>query len=149
MTLEGCSVRQVSWLPWIRGIIRIHDETWGRSLGILDLLSNSSACFVAVDRDKRVWGYCFVEEDKTRGFFELQDIAVAPNSRGSGIGRELMHAAMETCPRIKLMTRAGRPQGVVFFERLGFEREQYVENYYDVGDDALRMCWTRRGGSSV
>ena len=143
MTMEGCSARQVSWLPWIRDIIEIHNETWGLSLGIVDLLSNSTACFVAIERGKRVRGYCFVEEDRNRGFFELQDIAVAPGFRGQGVGRELMQAAMEACSRIKLMTRVGRPQGVVFFERLGFEREQYVENYYEIGDDALRMCWTR------
>ena len=112
-------------------------------MGILDLLSNSTACFVAVDEAERVRGYCFLEEDEARGFFELQDIAVSPSFRGRGAGSELMKVVMEAFTKIKIMTRSGRPEVVRFFERLGFVREQLVENYYDVGDDAFRMCWTR------
>ncbi len=143
LTTEGCSVRRMPWLFGIRDIIEIHDATWGRSLGILDLLLRSTACFLATDAKERVRGYCFIEEDAARGFFELQDIAVSPEWRGRGLGRELILEAMAVCPKIKIMTRAGRPPVVSFFESLGFVREQLVENYYDVGDDALRMCWTR------
>ena len=143
MTTERRSVSQVPWLSMIRDIIGIHDATWGKSMGILDLLSRSTACFVATDEQGRIRGYCFIEEDGARGFFELQDIAVSPDCRGQGLGRELIREAMAVCPTIKIMTRAGRPPVVAFFESLGFVREQLVENYYDVGDDAYRMCWTR------
>lgn len=142
MNTAGCFVKQVQCMSVIRDIIAVHDQTWGRSLGILDLLSNSTSCLVITDEEKKVQGYCFVEEDEARGFFELQDIAVSPLSRSRGLGRKLMQAAMDSCSKIKIMTRANRPESVAFFERLGFVREQHVENYYDVGDDALRMCWT-------
>ena len=141
MTDAGFSVERIPWLSRIRDILEIHDRAWGRSTGILDLLSRSTACFLVVDAEGRVRGYCFVEEDEPRGFFELQDIAVSPDCRNSGLGRTLMAAVMAACPRIKLMTRAGKP-AASFFQRLGFVQEQMVENYYDVGEDALRMGWT-------
>jgi ribosomal protein S18 acetylase RimI-like enzyme len=140
MNGTGCSVERVPWLSRIRGILEIHDATWGRSMGIVDLLSRSTACFMSVDAGGRVCGYCFVEEDVRRGFFELQDIAVSPDRRNRGVGRTLMGAVMSACPRIKLMTRAGKPSAS-FFQKLGFVQEQVVENYYDVGEDALRMSW--------
>lgn len=143
MNTSVYSVRQLPCMSLIRDIIEIHDRTWGRSLGILDLLSNSTSCLVITEDGERAQGYCFIEEDEARGFFELQDIAVLPESRGKGLGLSLMRAAMESCQKIKIMTRSNRPEVVAFFERLGFDREQLVENYYDVGDDALRMCWTR------
>ena len=141
MNGTSCSVERVSWLSRIRDILEIHDATWGRSTGILDLLSRSTGCFVTVDAEGRVCGYCFVEKDERRGFFELQDIAVSPDRRNRGTGRALMAAVMSACPRIKLMTRAGRP-AASFFQKLGFVQEQFVENYYDVGEDALRMGWS-------
>ena len=141
MTAAGFAIERVSWLSRVRDIIEIHDATWSRSTGILDLLAKSTECFVIVDEEGRVRGYCFVEEDRRRGFFELQDIAVGPDHRNRGLGRTLMASVMSACPGIKLMTRAGRP-AVSFFRGLGFVQEQIVENYYDVGEDALRMSWT-------
>jgi ribosomal protein S18 acetylase RimI-like enzyme len=134
-------------LKTVREVIALHDEVWNRSPGIHDLLLNSTRCFVVRDNKETVSGYAFVEEDRSRGFVELQDIAVSPRSRGQGYGALLMDAVMTAYPRVKLVVRAQNVQLVAFYEKLGFVAEGVIENYYDVGEDGLRMTWSRdRGG---
>lgn len=135
-------VETLSDLETVRGIVAVHDEVWGRSIGIIDLLRNSSRCFVLADPEGRVCGYAFVEEDQKRGFFELQDIAVLPGEQGGGGGSALMRAVMAACPQVKLIARDSNPWLIAFYERLGFVTEQVVENYYDVGQDGRRMSWS-------
>jgi ribosomal protein S18 acetylase RimI-like enzyme len=54
---------------------------------------------------------------------------------------------MTAYPRVKLVVRAQNAPLVAFYEKLGFVAEGIIENYYDVGEDGLRMTWSRdRGG---
>ena len=133
-------------LKTVREVIALHDEVWNRSPGIHDLLLNSTRCFVVRDNKETVSGYAFVEEDRSRGFVELQDIVVSPRSRGQGYGALLMDAVMTAYPRVKLVVRAQNAPLVAFYEKLGFVAEGVIENYYDVGEDGLRMTWSRGQG---
>jgi ribosomal protein S18 acetylase RimI-like enzyme len=137
----SCTVREMAGLGVVRQVIRLHDAAWGRSPGILDLLRNSTRALVLVSPNGQVQGYAFLEEDRVRGFVELQDIVVDERHRNGGLGRQLMLAVQQSHPAIKLMARASRTELVAFYRSLGFEVEQSVENYYDIGEDSLRMCW--------
>lgn len=77
-------IKTISVLKELREILKIHDEVWDHSLGIIDLLKNSNECFILFAEDAKIAGYAFIEEDKARGFVELQDIPISSAYRGKG-----------------------------------------------------------------
>jgi ribosomal protein S18 acetylase RimI-like enzyme len=138
----SCRVRAVRSFGDIQELVAIHNAVWNHSIGIIDLLAESTECYLAVDAEgEGVAGYAFVQQDLERGFFELNDIAVAPLYRGAGYGGQLMRHLMNRCRHVKLCVRARKKKLVGFYARLGFRQETVFENYYGIGDDALRMAW--------
>jgi len=53
-----------------------------------------------------------------------------------------MQAVMNSCPRIKLIARLDDKPLIRFYIGLGFKEESIIENYYDVGEDGIRMSWS-------
>jgi GNAT superfamily N-acetyltransferase len=100
------TVGRLSDLSLVSQVISLHDRVWKSSPGILDLLRSSSACHLLLDGRGRVRAYAFVEEDRERGFFELQDVTVDPRLRGRGHGGRLLAAVLAACGRVKLVARA-------------------------------------------
>jgi ribosomal protein S18 acetylase RimI-like enzyme len=140
----GCTIRTVSSFGDIKALIAIHNAVWKRSTGIIDLLAESSDCYLVHDTDdNRVVGYAFVQYDSKGGFLELNDIAVDPGFRKRSYGKQLMRHIMASCDQIKLCTRARRRRLVRFYANLGFRVEATIENYYSIQEDALRMYWTK------
>jgi len=140
-------ITKVQSLPSLRvinEIVALHNEVWNNSTGIIDLLKTGSECFVLFDDNERVIGYAFVEEDKKRGFVELQDIAVSPEHRRHGGGKRLLHAIMDKYDRIKLIVRAHNTELITFYRNLGFEIESQIENYYEINEDGVRMSWRKK-----
>jgi ribosomal protein S18 acetylase RimI-like enzyme len=135
------SVHTVQGLGRISEIIALHNEIWKHSTGIIDLLKNSSRCFVLIDNAEKLIGYAFIEEDRKRGFTELQDIAVSSSHQNRGGGRLLMQAVMNSCPRIKLIAKYDDKPLLRFYTGLGFKEDSIIENYYNVGEDGMRMSW--------
>lgn len=135
-------VSSVRGLGLIGEIVNLHNTVWKSSTGIIDLLKNSSHCFY-VRQEALLAGYAFIEEDRARGFAELQDLAVAPDFRGKGIGKSLIKTAMKHYPRIKLIARAENKPLIRLYKELGFTEEYRIENYYGIGQDGLRMSWSR------
>ncbi|HUT78403.1 MAG TPA: GNAT family N-acetyltransferase [Polyangia bacterium] len=135
------TVGRLSDLALVGQVIALHDSVWKRSPGILDLLRSGTACHLLLDRRGRVRGYAFVEEDRERGFFELQDIAVDPRLRGRGHGRRLLAEVLGVCGRVKLIARATDEALLGFYRAHGFYVEGVFENYYDVGVDGVRLRW--------
>jgi ribosomal protein S18 acetylase RimI-like enzyme len=142
-SVMDASVHAIQGLDRISEIIALHNEIWKNSAGIIDLLKNSSGCFVLIDNAGKLIGYAFIEEDRKRGFTELQDIAVSPSHQNQGGGRLLMQAVMSSCSRIKLIARLDDKPLIRFYTGLGFNKESIIENYYNVGEDGLRMSWSR------
>lgn len=137
-------VKKITSLAEVREIIALHNEAWSNSPGIIDLLGNSTECFVVVGGDEdRVVGYAFVQEDAERGHVELNDIVVDLAHRRHGCGELLMRHIFRRFARVKLCVRATDQKTVRFYRRMGFAEDAVFENYYDVGVDALRMSWTR------
>jgi ribosomal protein S18 acetylase RimI-like enzyme len=139
MEAKVLSVRELSL---VSEIINLHNLVWDNSTGIIDLLKNSSRCLY-IRRSGVLAGYAFVEEDKARGFVELQDVAVAPDFRGRGIGKSLVRAVMSLYPRVKLIARADNEPLIRLYRELGFEEDSRMENYYEIGRDGIRMSWSR------
>lgn len=134
-------IRIFSGMGEIRQIMSIYRQVWPASFGIMDLLATATECFLLEDEAKQVVGYAFVEEDRKRGFVELQDIAILPEYRGEKDGARLMETIMERYPCIKLIARANNEPLVSFYRKMGFTVEQTIENYYDIDQDGLRMTW--------
>jgi len=126
-------------------MVALHNQTWNNSPGIIDLMASSTDCFLLFDDDDNVIGYAFIEEDPERGFIELQDIAVSPDYRQKGGGKTIMKAIMEKYPFIKLIARIKNKPLIEFYRSLDFQEEGKIENYYEIGQDGLRMFWRSPG----
>ena len=137
------TVREVTSLADVRGIVRLYAKVWPGSFGIVDLLGSDAACLLLHEEPDSVAGYCFVELDPARGFAELQDIAVDPEHRRRGLGALLLGEVQLRYDAVKLIAEASRPSLLRFYERAGFTVESVIENYYAIGRDGARMSWRR------
>ena len=75
---------------------------------------------------------------------DIQTIAVAPESRGLGLGRGLMHALITAARRrhvaeLFLEVRADNPIARSLYDSLGFEQIGVRPRYYRDGVDAILM----------
>ena len=86
----------------------------------------------------------YVPEPLTDGTWNVLMIAVDPDMHGAGIGTQLMHFIERELTgegvRILLVETSGaldfkRTRG--FYDRLGYEREARIREYYAVGDDKI------------
>ena len=72
----------------------------------------------------------------------VKDIAVAPECRGAGVGKQLLGAALRTlagegAASVKLEVRRSNDAARSLYEEFGFEHRNTVPRYYDNGEDAL------------
>ena len=84
---------------------------------------------VLVAEAEGVQGSVMVGDDGHRGW--IYYLAVAPGSRGAGLGRALMDAAeawlgARGCAKIQLMVREDNEAVLGFYARLGLERQGVV-----------------------
>jgi ribosomal protein S18 acetylase RimI-like enzyme len=143
-------VQAIASLNHISELIRIHNAVWDRSSGIIELLENSTECFILLDTQaQKVIAYLFLEHDKEGGFAEINDIAVDPNHRRKGCGKILMKYALDRYNYLKLNVDATDQKAINFYQQLGFETEAIIENYYKINKDALRMVWRKNKISSL
>ncbi|MFH2009253.1 MAG: GNAT family N-acetyltransferase [bacterium] len=138
MALE---IKEIRSLEDVREIVLMNNRVWNNSTGIIDLLSLSTKCYLAVKGGK-VAGYAFLERD-ARGFDELVDIVVDPDERSQGIGSFILGHVKAAHPFLKLMVRCVREDVQAFYASNGFTKEERVENYYGTNIDGFRMVWKR------
>ena len=79
--------------------------------------------------DDRVVGTVIAGFDGRRGW--LNYLAVAPEHRGRGLGRHLVHVAERDlagrgCPKVNLQVRADNEEAVGFYEALGYADDGVV-----------------------
>lgn len=102
----------------------------------------SSTVLVAV-RGGRLLGTVMTGHDGYRGW--VYYLAVQPDDRGNGIGRDLMSAAEawlheQGIPKLQLMVRADNTAVIEFYEQLGYvdQRVAVLGRFLDEGLRALR-----------
>ena len=106
--------------------------------GRLEVFAASYPCFVAVDGEGRVEGYCYAHPWKERAAYAPTletTVYLAPGACGRGVGRRLMEALTDECRRrgfhslIACIT-ASNTASRRFHERLGFRQ---VSEFVAVG----------------
>jgi [ribosomal protein S18]-alanine N-acetyltransferase len=74
---------------------------------------------------------------------ELLRIAVTPGERRTGIGGQLMTAALSKCcgRTVLLEVAAGNDSALGLYQAFGFEEISRRRGYYAGGEDAVIMRW--------
>jgi ribosomal-protein-alanine N-acetyltransferase len=90
------------------------------------------------EREQKILGYIIFSGDG-----HLISIAVHPQHRRKGVGKELLQRAMKTSHLKKLWAEVRRSnQGAQdFYSKMGFQSTGVIQNYYG-NEDALIMEWT-------
>jgi ribosomal protein S18 acetylase RimI-like enzyme len=99
---------------------------------------------VALEHD-RITGYaCFGPTPMTKGAFDLYWIASAKGARGSGVGRALIDAVIESLRacggrllRVETSSRTEYLATRRFYERAAFKLAATLTAFYDVDDDLM------------
>lgn len=85
--------------------------------------------FMAIDSTGRLRGTAMAGYDGHRGW--LYSVAVHPDQRHRGIGRQLVRYALRAlaergCAKVNLQIRADNIEVQAFYEALGFQREERI-----------------------
>ncbi|QGN07607.1 ribosomal-protein-alanine N-acetyltransferase [Halorhabdus sp. CBA1104] len=130
---------------------RSFPQPW--SIGAFERFLDAPAFLVAVDRDSgqdgAVIGYIVADAVPNHGtpLGHVKDLAVHPDCRRTGIGRQLLERAVCTLRStgvgsIKLEVRESNDPAKRLYQRTGFVHRRTIPRYYDDGEDALVMLQT-------
>ena len=116
------------------------ESAWSRESILSQLENPVSYCAVALDED-RVVGYIAFERIADEG--SLVELAVTPEYRRKGIGRELTELMLTSCSGMQtvcLEVRASNAPAVALYRAAGFEPISVRRDYYDSPrEDAVIM----------
>ena len=145
----GVSIRHVQ--PSDYGRVIQHVNAWWGGREMAPLLPRlffihfESTSFVADRDDGTLAGFLI-------GFFSQTDpeaayvhfVGVAPDERGSGLGRELYERFFEAARGhgrsvVRCVTRPENEGSLAFHEALGFEQEEIVEDYDGAGGSRILL----------
>ncbi len=96
--------------------------------------------------DGRMVGFVAGDPRPAEGVAWIATIAVLPEYRRRGIGRELLHACEDQMkfPRIRLSVRASNESAIHLYETDGYRRVDVWQKYYNDGEAAIIMEKERR-----
>lgn len=127
------------------GVLRVERasfaaESYGAAL--FRRFAGSGAIFLVAIARRRVRGY--VLASAAGGTGEIVSLAVDPEWRRAGIGRELMSRALAAlagsgATEAHLAVRTDNEGAIRFYRRFGFRRAGRLECYYEDGGDAWIM----------
>ncbi len=120
---------------------------WVTFLNLHTLYPKTFLVYVGTDhgqKGEKILGYIVFSQDG-----HIVSIAVLPDHRRKGIGRELVQRAMKTSTLNKVWAevRRGNQGAQTFYSKMGFELTGRVPNYYG-NEDALIVQWTAEAGAS-
>ncbi|WP_380681597.1 ribosomal protein S18-alanine N-acetyltransferase [Salinigranum sp. GCM10025319] len=101
---------------------------------------------VATRESSEVVGYVVSDTTPNHGrdIGHVKDLAIHPEARRQGIGRDLLHRALAAlgsagAALVKLEVRATNDAALALYRSEGFEPLRRVPRYYDDGEDAYVM----------
>ena len=119
-------------------------DAWSAD-GMYDELTGAEKFYIVATIDEKLVGYAGLNKQPIVHQSDIQTIAVLPNLRGKGLGRELMEhllaeAKRANCTEVFLEVRADNPVARKLYETLGFEQIDIRKRYYQPDDvDAIVM----------
>lgn len=127
-------------------VFKTEQEVFGKSLeeSMLydELIYNKMSQYFMALKDGKRLGYIGVWITQPNA--EIVNIVVDKASRQQGIGKRLMHEALQYCKvhdvdMMSLEVRVSNQAAIHLYESFGFKQEAIRKNYYNNGDDALLM----------
>lgn len=121
---------------------QVFSRPWSRQ-GFLDTLAMDNVIFLTAIEEGRLAGYCGVYLSIDEG--EITNVAVAPEYRRHGIGRQLVQELMKRgeekgVSRFLLEVRASNEGAIALYRELGFTDGGRRKNFYEFPrEDALVM----------
>jgi ribosomal protein S18 acetylase RimI-like enzyme len=94
---------------------------------------------------RRATVHLIVGDDGIAGFAAVRDdgyilfLAVAPDYRGEGFGRQLVAAAAENHSAVTCHARTTNQDAIAFYKHLGFSIRRRIDHYYEDGGDAYYL----------
>jgi ribosomal protein S18 acetylase RimI-like enzyme len=94
--------------------------------------------------DSQVLGYVLLLYRASTNLSRLYSIAVTPQAQGQGLSRLLLNAAEQSahqhhCVFMRLEVNVGNVPAIALYQKAGYKVIASLKQYYDNGDDALRM----------
>lgn len=120
-TTDRLTRRSFQWM-----ITRAHGQLW------------------VAEREGQLAGYALVLFHRGTSLARLYSIAIAPEARGGGLGKQLLQrieacALEHDCAYLRLEVRTDNPAAIALYERNGYRRFALIHDYYEDHADALRL----------
>jgi len=109
------------------------------------------------DAYRRSTVYCYLERgprepERLVGFAAVRRdgyilfLAVDPEYRGEGVGKQLIARVADNHSSVTCHARTTNEQAIGFYEHVGFGIERRIDNYYEDGGDAYYLKLATGGG---
>lgn len=127
-------------------IIRIEElsyrDPWPREVFMLDYLFNNSSEYFVLKNQGKIIGFIGMWLEDKR--LHIINVTVHPDERGRGFGRIMISFAIK-CARQKNMkevyleARSSNLSAIKLYESIGFRKKDELSDYYQDGEDGVRM----------
>lgn len=123
----------------------IFSEPWSRNDFAQELIAEGH-CYLVAEESGRVQGYCGYWGIAGEG--QIYNVAVRQESRGQGIGRQLMERLLqegeaEGLQEFTLEVRAGNVSAIRLYHSVGFEDAGIRKNFYSKPVEDAIIMWRR------
>lgn len=111
------------------------DTAWSEN-AISEFLSSDTAVYLYCETEGVLSG--ILSATLLFGEAEIENIAVSPDFRRMGIGKDLVNALKEKCEKIFLLVKEDNYGAIAFYASMGFVKTGVRRRYYH-GKDAYVM----------
>ena len=111
------------------------DTAWSEN-AISEFLSSNTAVYLYCETEGILSG--ILSATLLFGEAEIENIAVSPDFRRRGIGKDLVNALKEKCEKIFLLVKEDNYGAIAFYASMGFVKTGVRRRYYH-GKDAYVM----------
>ena len=124
------------------GLLSVFNEVWGaETLSELIVSLQETTCLLY--KTPEIAGYIFYGYD-SRGFVEITDLGISAKFRNKGYGKKLVQYVCNLADTICLSVKVDNKAAQSIYTSVGFIPKYTVHNYYGVGNDGLRMEWSKK-----